>query len=350
MFLINGFQSSNEVYELVEKTTISYYLSGNTSFNVRAVDLYKINNDLYFSFLSRNHLQKIYIYEYQRQKPIDSIPVYLTGMRCQGYKIINNDSILVYQYAKHLLLLINKKGDVLKKYNLQNQYVDPKVWTPMPIIMIGNKVYLGGYLYNPETKYSATAPIVMEVNLKTGKISFLYHFPESYVKHNWGGQGVGYWLYYCYNPYTKRFLFSFPFDMHVYETDLQSINIQHPFSGIYLSESRPFYFNFLEPGMEKSCKLFVENPTFKNILYDPYRNVYYRIGEFPQKFTGLKWLKEITIIVYDESFHYLTEKRIKGYYPNAPYTMFIGPEGLHFQVKSSEDQMTFRTFVLKKNR
>jgi hypothetical protein len=60
----------------------------------------------------------------------------------------------------------------------------------------------------------------------------------------------------------------------------------------------------------------------------------------------MKWRKKITIVVYDRNYKYLTEKTIEDYFGNAPYTMFVGKRGLHFQYVKNESVMAFKTFVL----
>jgi len=332
---------------LVEKKDLFFRLPGNVSFNVRSVDYYTDDEGhSCFSFLSRNKKQKIYRYDYETQELIDSIDLVRFHTRFQGHKSINDDSVLVYDYVHSALFLINKQGHLLKRYNINNDYVDPKVWTPMPIVYKDGYVYLGGYLYNPKGKYKPS-PIFLKLDLETGEKQYLYHYPDIYLRNNWGGDGVGYWFYYDFIEDENMFIFSFPFDEYVHLTNFEDIDTSILMKSKYLSRAEPYsYFKFIEPDLRKSCKHFVENPTYKNILYDPYRKLFYRIGEYPQEFEGMKWRKKITIIVYNVNYKYITEKTIEDYHGNAPYTMFVGKRGLHFQYVVNESVMAFKTFVL----
>ena len=60
-------------YTLIEGDTLIYYIPSEVSFYTRSVDVHEENGTLYFSFLSYNRLQKIFIYKYDVPEILDSV-------------------------------------------------------------------------------------------------------------------------------------------------------------------------------------------------------------------------------------------------------------------------------------
>ena len=93
---------------------------------------------------------------------------------------------------------------------------------------------------------------------------------------------------------------------------------------------------------------FRESMTYANILYDGYRNIYYRIVELPTPMPGtllsLKG-KKLAVMILDDGFNILGETIIEDETVNTfRYTAFVSEEGLNIQLISSEDEAVFATY------
>jgi hypothetical protein len=96
----------------------------------------------------------------------------------------------------------------------------------------------------------------------------------------------------------------------------------------------------------------VLNPSYYSIIYDPYRNFYYRLARIPP--TRDQWMStkrrigKITVIILDENFQKVGETEIdyKKYDVNG---FFMSKEGLNFvnmeKYGQNEDELVFDAFV-----
>ena len=103
---------------------------------------------------------------------------------------------------------------------------------------------------------------------------------------------------------------------------------------------------------------FRENPLYTHVLYDKYRNVYYRFVELPYElqddespFEEPKG-REFSVIVFDRNFQIIGETKFPGgkYF----YKMsFVGRDGLYISENNlanpefDEDKLVFACFKLE---
>ena len=101
-----------------------------------------------------------------------------------------------------------------------------------------------------------------------------------------------------------------------------------------------------------------ENPAYHNIMYDKYRDVYYRIAEFPYEFKPNESAfddpkgREFSIIIFDKDLNIIGETKFPGnkYF----YKMsFVGRDGLYISENNEanpefdEDKLVFACFTLE---
>ena len=88
------------------------------------------------------------------------------------------------------------------------------------------------------------------------------------------------------------------------------------------------------------------------ILYDQYRNVYYRLVGFPIPEEDIqsrdferKYTRQFSIMVLDEQFNVLSEHLLPRFEYLLPQSIFISEEGLNIQKRTEdEDLMHFDVF------
>lgn len=124
----------------------------------------------------------------------------------------------------------------------------------------------------------------------------------------------------------------------------------------YLKSMKPKLGNSME-GINAIIKL-NENPRYWHIMYDKYRNVYYRFAEMPYKLAPNESPydepkgKEFSVIVLNADFEIIGETRFPGkkYF----YKMsFVGREGLYISENNlenpqfDENKLVFTCFKIK---
>jgi len=99
-------------------------------------------------------------------------------------------------------------------------------------------------------------------------------------------------------------------------------------------------------------------PKYHNIMYDKYRDVYYRIAEFPYEFKANESPfddpkgREFSVIIFDKDFNIIGETKFPGnkYF----YKMsFVGRDGLYISENNlanpefDENKLVFACFTLE---
>lgn len=333
---------------LILYDSISFSLDSITS-NITKASEYNNENE-FFSFLSHNH--EILVFDYLRRKEVKRISS--KGLDVTSYTIRNLDSIIVLDYSKKAIFLINSLGDILQKYNIRSSISYPPfpVTKIAPIIFKRDKIIFTGNFsgeYIDETKNNR--PVTGIYDMKTKEIVYAVSYPQIYRDYNYGS-GLFRWVYATYNDSLNTMVYSFPADHNLVTASNNFAETQVYYAGskyidgIYsLSQKK-----FMPLGSEEKIRHFAENHSYANILYDKFRNVYYRIVEIKTKYEGMPgWSKDISVIILDNNFKIIGETLIGSINSVNRYTIFVNEKGLHLLQNSDEDFMTFLIYRLQKD-
>ena len=193
-------------------------------------------------------------------------------------------------------------------------------------------------------------------NLKTGKFEWVPIFYPPIFKEEYENIDGGYGFSYDYNYKENRLVCGFfGYDSLMVTDDLKHIRWYNAKSK-YLKSMKPKLGNSME-GINSIIKL-NENPRYWHIMYDKYRNVYYRFAEMPYKLASNESPydepkgKEFSVIVLNADFEIIGETKFPGkkYF----YKMsFVGKEGLYISENNlanpqfDENKLVFTCFKIK---
>lgn len=141
--------------------------------------------------------------------------------------MLSRDSIILYNYEA--IYLLNSNADIIQTINISKLpfKLSPKInMKCMPFIK-DNILYFG--LQSTETlthkkSERKNLPLVCAINMLNNKTTFYYQYPDIYKLKNWGYYFSNY--SYCINE-KKNLVFSFPADSSIYETNLETFNIEY---------------------------------------------------------------------------------------------------------------------------
>lgn len=268
----------------------------------------------------------------------------------------NLDSIFVYSSNSNKLYLFNSKNDLLDTFNTSKKIIDkfhffplPEITTKQPPIVYKNHIYTTGFLGGELKGMDINKRyIISKINKDT--ILFYGNFPLEYNNTDWGG-------------------FHF---RHVYNTEVVEGKIYYSFPassqiGVFNLENDSFYFikalpevkNLIKPISSKLQfkqfknkdflpRFFYSQHSFGPLIYDKYKNVFYR---FLLKPTEKKYLDKDAVgpqskylITYNRKFEILGYNELAWEYSN--FNFFVSEKGLHIQkiVKNDEKNMYFTIF------
>lgn len=307
-----------------------------------------LSNDHLFSFLAND--QQINVYDLTTNRFCYKIPVCQSSLNHPvAYNIVSPDSIYVLDYSG-IIGLIDRNGNLREKRSA----VSRGKYYPMPITGIsplilrdGRWIFAGNMAGEYSDENGENRLTLCMVDTTSGQVSAYIPYPDVYRDQNWGG-GLFRWVYMTYNPTSDRVIMSFPADHFIYEVDLQDFSTRSYYAGSkYIDKTESLNRSKRLPlGSEGKIRHFAETNSYSRILYDPYRNVYYRIAEQATRYDEMKgWKKPVSVIVMDSTFRIIGESLVEdSFSPGYRYTLFVDRNGLQFQQKSDEDHLIFQTY------
>ena len=305
----------------------------------------------------------IYAFNYEQGTLNKSIQLRKEGNNgvgeIQGFSYVNRDSIFVYNYEMFTLFLVNSSATVLWKKRLPMDEISEKgflpayPWLQTNCLMVywNNKLILGGFgATESEKESSSNLPVTTIYEFQKDTVLLANNYPSQYQQYNWGGAFFR-MPYFDVNKDNGTILVSFPQDHNLYVYSLYEFIQKKYYAGCNQIKQINAYDQ--KKGeiidQERAYKWYLNTPSYRNIHYDPYRKLYYRLACLPANETLKKkytiGIRPIILIVMDEYLRYLGEcvlpDNIELRYTNS----FVTKDGLNIQVLTdNEDLMTFYQF------
>jgi hypothetical protein len=343
----------------------------------RCVQLVSFGDSVYYTFFNEYN-KSIYFYDYST-----GVFRYKIGLETEGangvypyrsgYYIAAPDSIYFYSLKTHFVYLLNKKGEKLHTFDYRGSYINElkdldldalknkiipptiRVTTEQPVYNIGEKIYLcGDVRENLGRTDSINNLIITSIDTKNNKTEYNVGYPASYRDGNWGDNFYKQ-VFWGYDDAKKVFLISFPNDHYIYSCRTDFKDFRKIYAGsMYAGDIKSLGYPSAIPLSDNIVNThYFEQYYYRAIIYDKYRNVYYRIVEHPWKNYNSNmnirdWLKPLSIIILDSDFNVVGEKILDMEYHLSYYNYFITEEGLFLNKKNDdEDKLTYSLFVIK---
>lgn len=362
--------------ELVSKGIIEIPVDEETSTAWWTVQYLDLGEDEFLIFHDRvkSRVKKIHFAEINEPRKSFDVNVSMEGPngvgRMDSFYVKSLDSIFVLNQYAYRLYLIDSSGTLKDKYSLigDNKEDSTEITylpAPLPnseIVNFGDKLLLPGRPdVNPREGYNySTFKTGILLDLKTKKFSYELDYPESYLN-------SGFWGALLEMPSTfinnkdSILVRSFPIEdkVMVYDFNLNLLNSPSLFKEYYEGK----FHSLPEPNLEPDIFYphIFSNPTNKSILFDPYRDLYYRIYSGPyseasiEKRRAVNFMQSVEddefpdrkIMVFDREFN---ELGVMDLDKNKYWVDHIKvvKEGILVTVKSDfEDKKVFEIFEVK---
>lgn len=320
----------------IENPSYSYYMSWYNQLKDDTLIRYSSGTDNALELVDLKSKQFIDIYKFKKGSDLG------VG-RLQGFKYLNRDSIFIFNDTQ--LVLTNLQNDtIVNVYDVKGDYEG--LWYPLSTSNGHDVVIKNNKIYFCKTDFEKTnsnayydSPLLMEIDLssKSTKQYKKIHFPEVYYDKCWQDRLVSYSMY--YNSKIKRFVFNFPISHYTYVFNPDNNKIEKYFTpSKYVPEQVERMKCEINDVQKRRAYLFSKSYYYKSI-YDPYRDVYYRIVKhgvdkedaikLAQGFYGDHAIP-FSIMIIDSDFNVIGETS----FPENTYTtgdFFVGPKGLYLQ-------------------
>ena len=365
----NNGKRQNEV-ELVAEKQLVFPLDEQTYYLSKSMFQFEENGKEYLHFENtRKSLYNIVIFDIENRQIAKQIPLHKTGPNGLPAVFGSRPSpgaqyILVAQNNISRISSINDKGEVIRNYNFQtpeSQFTSLHLgsYYNTPGFVKDSCLFLKIGIPKPDMKREDWPKTHMfaSLDLRTGKVKWVPIFYPPIFKEEYENIDGGYGFSYDYNYKENRLICGFfGYDSLMVTDDLKHIRWYNAKSR-YLKSMRPKLGNAMA-GINSIIE-FCETPKYWHIMYDKYRNVYYRFAEMPYKLAPNESPydepkgKEFSVIVLNADFEIIGETKFPGkkYF----YKMsFVGREGLYISENNlenpqfDENKLVFTCFKIKK--
>ena len=369
-FLLFSCKNQSESFHVQLKKTgeeIAFELDNRTKSNSRALFLYTDKEGKEYLTFQGYASNEIIFYDFESKKLAFKIKPEIDGNNgigmTLGYKILNMDSIFFTNGEIEEIALIDTTcklkekfvyDETIEKVPLRRSYSTSFYYRP--IYKIENKLYAVSRC-NRKSKIN---PVSFTIDLETKEIKHLpFEYPKLQTKIN-PAKTAGSENYFSREYNGTHFIYSFS-----YEEDIYIASIDH--KTITRKSIKSRYIDKLEPLNDfgnVTLRDLCEHAEYGNLLYDKYRNVYYRIvfpqTEVPIDLKDREYMdlldygrKCFSIIILDKDFSIIGETLFPDYTYN-PTMAFIREDGLYisashaFSENYSDDWLKFQRFELVK--
>ena len=323
LFLIGG---SNKRTNIFFKSADIISIPIDDSVDCQSFSMYyyydkKNDKELLFSRNKNRKPATIDVYDLQKKKLIKKIR--LAGFKLDDFSLINLDTLIALNRKDDTLIFFNRYFKIFRIINLKSYlskrikfktyhypaegYYEPCIFLVSPVLIQNNNLFIHIRLNAYPTDFF-NGKLLLKINLITGENKLLINYPDKMRK------GIDYGKYISsYLIKDNKILISFPVDHYLYLYDFDGNIIKKIYcKSKYLNKFAPYdstqtFINGY------SRKFEFKNGNYSSILYDKYRNLYYRVVRHNMKlkngnrvnsyFDG-KW----SIIVMDSNFNILGEQ------------------------------------------
>ena len=364
-----GLAESKKIVLPVDENT--YYLS-------KSMFQFEEDGREYLQFGNlEKRLHEILIYDIENQNLHKKIPLEREGPNglpaiwgCIPFN--NSNTFLISQHNIGRTTLIDGEGNIIRNYNLRQTNGRKGFWidgrfgisffhapsfTKDSIVYFSNGIFrkymIGQRMDRDVWK---TIPMFNSLNLKNGNVGTLpINYPDIFTDDVRTPAGGGYSFAYDYNYKHDRLICSF--------TGYDSIMVTDNLKQVRWYNGKSRYLKSMRPKVYEAdgfdwLRESVESPSYHNIMYDKYRDVYYRIVRHPYELkanespfedpTG----REFSIIIFDKDLNIIGETKFPG--NKFLYKMsFVGRDGLYISENNlanpefDEDKLVFACFKLE---
>ena len=364
----NNTERQNEI-ELIAEKQLVFPLDEQTYYLSKSMFQFEENGKEYLHFENtRKSLYNIVIFDIENRQIAKQIPLHKTGPNGLPAVFGSRPSpgaqyILVAQNNISRISSINDKGEVIRNYNFQtpeSQFTSLHLgsYYNTPGFVKDSCLFLKIGIPKPDMKREDWPKTHMfaSLDLRTGKVKWVPIFYPPIFKEEYENIDGGYGFSYDYNYKENRLICGFfGYDSLMVTDDLKHIRWYNAKSK-YLKSMKPKLGNAMA-GINSIIE-FCEAPMYWHIMYDKYRDVYYRFAEMPYKLAPNESPydepkgKEFSVIVLNEDFEIIGETKFPGkkYF----YKMsFVGREGLYISENNlenpqfDENKLVFTCFKIK---
>ena len=357
--------------ELKESKKITLPCDENTYFLSKSIFQFEEDGKEYLHFEnSRKGLYEIITFDLEKQEVHKRIPIEPEGPNgipaMYGSKPYpDSKNYLIFQGKAFRISQMNGEGIVDRNYQLKSPgrfvRVILSTFCYLPSFVRDSVLYFDQRVASKKKRNLPNYPIFAALDLNTGELDWAsLNFPTTFngdYSHIQSGDSFTY----DYNYKDDRLVCSFIESDSIMVTDDLSTVKWYNAKSRFLDSMIPYINDPTEDVYDLIRK--EEKPKYWHLMYDKYRDVYYRFAEMPCELADnedpydefVPRAREFSVIVLDKDFNIIGETKFPGskYF----YKMsFVGRDGLYISENNlanpefDEDKLVFACFKLENSK
>ncbi|MGW8122211.1 DUF4221 family protein [Roseivirga echinicomitans] len=274
----------------------------------------------------------------------------------------NLDSIFIFPTVEERIFVIDTAGIKFTKldYNVPEGYnpalISSSIFSSLPVIdggkLFAKTLYQGNYSSMTNEELS-TRNIAFSIDLKNGETTPLPHFfPNDYWK-----DGVKHYEFSVASSKNKS-VYSFYGDHYIYYSDSFNSPLKRKMAPSKFMKGEIETIPMSGPSSNRG-RYFAGSAHYGSIIYDKFRNVYYRffypkveLEEEANLRQIIQFPRSFSIMILDENLNIIGEQLFDHNKEFVPQNIFVGKEGLYMSINhpdnpdNEEDYFTFKLFEI----
>lgn len=331
-----------DTYTLKYKRTVKLPLDTLTDASAMGYQHFVDNGKNYYAQLNES-INEIYVFDYDNQKLAFRIALPKDDkekiQQPRGFHIHTFDSIFVPSTINQTMFLLNREGKIIKKYPYREKHNSSEIFEYRFFASYYNVFVIAQKLYCIGARSSRS---VLDIN--TGKWEHHKEIPKKFDEGIWVGN---YYLdtYQIYNAETKKKYFSYANTDYIYEFAEDKKNKMYAGSKYFTENAiKPFPKGNTKIPFETLNLKYLQTPSYRNFIKDLYRNLYYRIANFPMTDEDIKNAspknrrKKHSIIIMNKEMNKVGEIDLPKY--EYGYDIMCTKEGINIinRKKTNQDE------------
>lgn len=295
--------------------TISFALDEHTYKDIKSFNVFREKNTEYIAFYDRRS-ESINVYDYSSRQLANrfTLKKFIPGQLYKTSVFLKNFNN-IFIANKTSLYLFDSTGTKKKSIHFLDEpaYAWPVFENCNPPVINDTSLFA---IVRPNVKYKSLGAlkewkVLYEFNLQTGKAILHYSLPGLYRKGLYGYYFLDY--NFCYNN-NGYFVFSFPADTVIYETNLTNYHKSYfARSKNQQSDIKPVNKEALEK--DEGLKAYSTRDSYGTVFFDPYRKYYLRLAKqrvSEEEFVTKSRKRKQTVLIFDEHFKIIGESEISN--------------------------------------
>ncbi|TAE19805.1 MAG: DUF4221 domain-containing protein [Bacteroidetes bacterium] len=311
-----------DIYTFKNKKNLSIELDSLTYTGNSCSQYFEQDTASFFIF-NNPKTNTIYIHEFKNFKYVRKIILPFDGSmgvgQMEGYYVHNFDSIFIPSTSHQTMYMVNIEGRILQKYkyklNNKNDVVQIMFSSYNKPSFIDNKLYCA----TPPQGNKDKSSTVQVLNLNNKEWTSMIPLSQKYDEGFYGAPNF-YNTYKTVNYLKKNIYISFPVDNYIYEISAKDKVNKYYAGSKYLKDVKPMAKRTFQVLFQDYDRFFRKSPSYSSIIYDKYRDIYYRIAQrgisndlIDSKDNLKNGLKPFSIIVLNNKFRKVGEITLPDY-------------------------------------